>query len=124
MCITERAKLSANVHVHQSLAQTLLFFITSFFRLIVFDLIAAAASESEANERGSSLIGKGLLYGACNHFFYQTQRIVVDGKIKGAKNCAVVSANGRFTMRSGVQCDPRDPRANAASLICALLVTK
>ncbi len=27
-------------------------------------------------------------------------------------------------MRSGVQCDPCDPRADAASLICALLVTR
>ena len=31
--------------------------------------IAAAASEPEANERGSSLVSKDYIIGACNHFF-------------------------------------------------------
>ncbi len=52
-----------------------------------YDIFAAAADEPEVNERGSSLIGKGLLYGACNRFSYETQGIVVGGKIKGARNC-------------------------------------
>ena len=41
-------------------------------------LIAAAASEPEANERGSSLISRRLHYrGLQSRFFYQTQGIVV-----------------------------------------------
>ena len=57
--------------------------------LIMFGgIFAAAVSEPEANERGSSLIGKKKYnIGAFNHFSCKTQGIVVGGKIKNAKYC-------------------------------------
>ncbi len=81
-------------------------------------LFAAAASEPEANERGSSLIGKRSLYRACNHFSYQAQGIVVGGNIKDARNCSCVRIeDSRCAVEFNVILVD-DPRANAASLIC------
>ena len=61
-------------------------------------MIAAAASEPEANERGSSLISRGFL-NARNCGYAQVEDLV----------CAVVSrkelwlcASGRFSMHSGM----------------------
>ena len=46
----------------------------------VVSLIVAPVSELEANERGSSLIGR-------RSYIVQNARNCVSGKIKGAKNC-------------------------------------
>ena len=58
---------------------------------VVGVVIVAAASDSEVNERGSSLIWKRTtllcLWGLQSLFFLKTKGIVVGGKIKGARNC-------------------------------------
>ena len=49
-------------------------------------IIAAAASEPVANERGSSLIGKGYM-GPAIAFLTKRKEYVVGGKIKGIRSC-------------------------------------
>ena len=52
-------------------------------------IIAAAASEPEANERGSSVISRRLLYRACNHFFLLNARNCGYAQVEDL-GCAVV----------------------------------
>ena len=58
---------------------------------LICAIIAAAASEPEANERGSSLIGRRLHYRGSQSLFLT--------KHKELWLCA----NGRFRMRSGIR---------------------
>ena len=60
-------------------------------------IVAAAASEPEANERGSSLIGIRLHYRALQSLFLT--------KCKELKELWLC-ANGRFRMCNGGQCNP------------------
>ena len=71
-------------------------------------LIAATASEPEANERGSSLISRRLHYRACNYFFLLNARNCGYAQVENLV-CAVVCreelclcASGRFSMHSGI----------------------
>ena len=52
-------------------------------------LIAAAASEPEANERGSSLISRRFQFWACNHFFLLNARDCGYAQVEDL-GCAVV----------------------------------
>ena len=58
---------------------------------IVLEVIAAAASEPEANERGSSLISRRLLYRGLQSLFLTKRKELW------------LCANGRFRMRSGMR---------------------
>ena len=101
-----------NPHYLAVLAWRLFAFLpTTFFEIAVLSIwkdeiiIAAAVTEPEASERGSSLIGKKLRYSIT--FSYQTQGIVV---VRGSEIYDAqwtlkelwLSANGRFRVRSGL----------------------
>ena len=58
---------------------------------VSYCIIAAAASEPEANERGSSLISRRLLYRGLQSFFLTKRKELW------------LCANGRFGLRSGVR---------------------
>ena len=75
--------------------------LSSFFRNAV---IAAAASEPEANERGSSLINRRLHYRGLQSLFLTKRKelwLCANGRFRMRKELWLC-ANGRFRMRSGM----------------------
>ena len=72
------------------------------------DLIAAAASEPEANERGSSLISRRLHYRGLQSLFVTKRKelwLCANGRVRmrsGMRKELWLCANGRFRMRSGM----------------------
>ena len=79
-----------------------------FFRIYGSCIVAAAASEPEANERGSSLISRRLHYRGLQSLFLTKRKelcLCANGRFRMRSVMRKeywLCANGRFRMRSGM----------------------